>query len=1069
MEDHLPGARVLIGAGLVTNVEASDEWSYEGDSKNWPLRSVMWEHAVGHSIRPDFKEGFLLPYQQLLADKRLAGEDLSSFVAHAPSDHFEEFSNVSEHVGHDGAIAALLEMARVVDLLPGVISGPWETVAAWLSDRIGDAWTLRGPYPGIGSVLSAAGLERGALIAYRVTESLADPAMDPWPAIAEAITEATNGQGVANDLVGRMARKAWERVTSDPQRFQLLKMLARFELTTAQARRLFDNKQRAAEGWTISDRELLENPYLLYELDRGRLGAISLQIVDRGLFPRTAAARAVLEADPLPDQTTEAVDDRRVRAACTYLLEQAAEKGHTLMDEQGLRRRLAELNLDPECVPNSDLFELATDGFPPALLETPLAGATDRGWQLARLAGASRRISSEVYSRMARGPIEATWDWRAEIDRAIDHSTSPLALDEEAALTEKAVALKILARSRIAALVGPAGSGKTTMLKALCMHPEVQPRGVLLLAPTGKARVQLGDKVGARALTLAQFLRASGRWHYERGYRMKPEEQRERGYATVVVDEASMLTEEMLAALLDALEGVERIILCGDPRQLPPIGAGRPFFDLVHYLRESQEGEEKGGGGIAELTLSLRQRLEPNTGTANPSGASRDDLALASWFSIDQVSPAADESFARVLSGHDDGTVKIISWTDEEDLSTKLVHYLADQLGITPLDANALRKSLGATTVYNDRPSFAFGSGGSGAEKWQILTPVRSRLGGVAELNRTIRRTWRAGDASIAHRSRRLPAPMGTDEILFFDKVMCVVNHRHTAYCVAEKKNCDGEIANGEIGMVVHWAARENRKPSGLKVEFSTQAGLQFTFWESDLNKEGEYADPLELAYAVTVHKAQGSQFTETLVIIPNPCSLLSPELLYAALTRHRQRTAIFIQGDPLALRGLGSLARSETLSRLTCLFRAPEPFETADGKTLDGSHVHRTSNGDMVISKSEVIVADTLKRLNLSYVYEKELVFEGELPRKPDFTIRISGKPTVYWEHLGMLDRFRYRADWEAKKAWYAEHGILPWTEGGGPAGILVWSTEKSGNRGIDVQEIERLAREVFQVGPAD
>ena len=69
-----------------------------------------------------------------------------------------------------------------------------------------------------------------------------------------------------------------------------------------------------------------------------------------------------------------------------------------------------------------------------------------------------------------------------------------------------------------------------------------------------------------------------------------------------------------------------------------------------------------------------------------------------------------------------------------------------------------------------------------------------------------------------------------------------------------------------------------------------------------------------------------------------------------------------------------------------------------------------------------------------------------------------------MYWEHLGMLDRAGYRADWEANLNWYAKHGILPWTQGGGSTGTLVWSTEgQGGSRGIDAHEIEQLAIEVF------
>src|SRR4051794_7768448 len=105
---------------------------------------------------------------------------------------------------------------------------------------------------------------------------------------------------------------------------------------------------------------------------------------------------------------------------------------------------------------------------------------------------AARRLTSQLPSRC---PIELTWTGKSR----------------RARVRRKARALATLARSRVAALVGPAGTGKTTMLKALCSDLVVAGT-VLLLAPTGKARVQLGDKVGAKARTLAQFLRKAERW-----------------------------------------------------------------------------------------------------------------------------------------------------------------------------------------------------------------------------------------------------------------------------------------------------------------------------------------------------------------------------------------------------------------------------------------------------------------------------------------------------------------------------------------------------------------------------
>ncbi len=1058
LEDREPGARALLGVGRVTEVQPSVEWEYEGSG---PVRSILWERGVTHSIRPSFEDGFLLPYHQLLANPALRGEDLSPFVALAPADHFDEFSYVTERVGEDAALAALADLARVVNLLPGVIDGPWDRIATWLADRLADTWEARGAYPGLGSALAGAGLDRGPVIAYRVLESMDDPAGDPWPVLERAITDAAQNNGPAAGLLGRTSRKMWERISQTPSRYATLRLLARFSITSAQARRLFDPEQRG-----LADEELLANPYLLYELDRDAENAIGFATVDRGLFPQSAAARAALIHDPLPEPVEEVADDRRVRAASVAVLERAAEKGHTVLDEPGLRKRLAAMEFDPRCDPTADQFEVAVEDFAPTLEQTPLAGGTGRGWQLGRLARTTALVTEAVYRRIESGPLAVEAGWRKAIDKAIGQPMpAPETPDhelEEEARNEKADALKTLAQSRIACLVGPAGTGKTTMLKALCSDAELA-GNVLLLAPTGKSRVQLADKVGASARTLAQFLREAERWDWERGYRLNPDGMRFGGFRTVIVDESSMLTEEMLAALIEALKDPDRLILCGDHRQLPPIGAGRPFADLVARLGDLDPGEPS-GGGLAELAVGRRQ----HAGSAPQGGApSRDDLAFATCFSSDRTRAGADQTLARVLAGESDGTLSIISWEDEDDLHRKIVDALGEdsELELSNHDADALKRSLGASVEHDGRPSFEFGSGGSGAERWQILSPVRSRPGGTSGLNRLIRRTWRKGDATLARNTRVFPHPMGADEVLFHDKVMCVENGRRKARNVETASVESGDVANGEIGMAVGWP-KKNGRGIGLWIEFSTQPGLQFTFWESELNSGREAArELLEVAYAITVHKAQGSQFELTFVVVPNPCPLLSPELLYTALTRHRGRTALFVQGDPLQIMELADPTRSETARRLTCLFRPPDPFTTADGVLLDGSHVHRSANRELMRSKSEVIVANTLRSLGIEYSYEELLHMPDGSVREPDFTISRPGQPPVYWEHLGMLDLAGYRADWEAKRTWYAEHEILPWNDGGGTAGTLVWSVEGEGGQGIDASEIERLAAKVFRV----
>ena len=146
---------------------------------------------------------------------------------------------------------------------------------------------------------------------------------------------------------------------------------------------------------------------------------------------------------------------------------------------------------------------------------------------------------------------------RAEVDHSL--GDLPAAPDdaaiEERARVEKAFALKEVFESRFSVLIGAAGTGKTTLLKMLSGLKDVANGGVLLLAPTGKARVQLETKTElAGAFTIAQFLKRYGkRFEPETGrYAVTGSADRCGNFRTVIVDECSMLTEEQLAALLAA-------------------------------------------------------------------------------------------------------------------------------------------------------------------------------------------------------------------------------------------------------------------------------------------------------------------------------------------------------------------------------------------------------------------------------------------------------------------------------------------------------------------------------------
>jgi hypothetical protein len=564
-------------------------------------------------------------------------------------------------------------------------------------------------------------------------------------------------------------------------------------------------------------------------------------------------------------------------------------------------------------------------------------------------------------------------------------------------------------------------------------------------------------KLQLKGQTIAQFLSPSGRYDGETGrYKLSPDPG-EFVAETVIVDEASMLTEEMLAALIDALKGHQRLILIGDPRQLPPIGSGRPFADIVTHLapKDVETIFPRRGKGYAELTIPRRQ-----------GSTKRDDLRLAQWFSGSPLDPAADQVFVDIANGTGTGHVSFERWDTPDELQDRLFRVLANELPTLGNvdDALGFEESIGGTRsgeyMYFNRGH------ANKVESWQILSPVRGMPHGVTAVNRLVHRHFRQETIDFARRDRlrKIPKPMGTEEIVYGDKIICVRNHAR--WKVWPDEGAAQYIANGEVGLVVGQfkTAKMTKPPSVLKVEFSSQPSFMYTFFP---NEFGDEASPiLELAYALTVHKAQGSEFGIVVLILPNPCRLLSRELLYTALTRQKDRVVVLHQGDRASLKTFATDGFSESARRLTNLLEAPMPIMYRD-RMFDERLIHLTARGEFVRSKSEVIIANHLHRPPdsmppIDYIYEKPLTLGGQT-RYPDFTIEDEESGiTYYWEHCGMLHVPEYERRWNEKLAWYKEHDILPHEEGGGEGGTLI-ITRDSEKGAISSPEIERIIREVI------
>ena len=853
--------RVIVGVGRVLSVGEATEYVY--DDENPPLRCVLWERNVGHSIRPGFADGFLFPYQEALALGEREGIDPEEFVAFAPDEYFDAYSYGSELLTHDGAVASLVACAATLHRIRGRFEGPWEQALAWIDTQLNRLWKARGAFPGLGSALSAFGYEwgfqHGSLLAYEIEllrEREGDG--DPWALVNAVMNDPAKLGGPVAKLLTDGLRKGWKRLP-DERRSQL-QLLARCAFSESQALRMYDNTARAEAGIEASVADLLRNPYLLFECDRRAIDSIAFGVVDRGLFPDASLRQQV----PVPESSgiEDPADERRVRALVVDLLEEAAAEGHTLLSRSWVIRRARERALQPPCPLGENVLDASGESFTPVVAravtrEGESGYQSEPAYQVDRLIECRAIVRREVLGRKKGKQHVAELDWRGLVDAGIDE---PLPADpeerkqEERARCEKAAALEQLYRSRLSVLIGSAGTGKTTLLRALCSLPGLSEKGLLLLAPTGKARVRLEHQTRMQGFgqTLAQFLIRQQRYDGATGaYFPKPRAPRCSDYRTVVVDECSMLTEEQLAALIDSLSNVERLVLVGDPRQLPPIGAGRPFVDIVRELApENVETHfPRCGPCYAELTIPRRQRR----GT---------DVLLASHFSGRPLDPGADDVLD-ARAGELDGRLRLVRWNHPQELQEKLVAELVDALGLSGSDDElGFEESLGGArhedipwaffwNRFGDNPGAA-----ARAESWQMLSPVRAGLVGVDALNRMLQMRFRTKARELAETEgwgRKVPQPVGPQMLLYGDKVINVINQRRRD--VWPKPVGEAYLANGDIGIVVGQYKTKKFKglPWKLEVEFAGELGPKYRFYPGEFGDEGR--NPLELAYCLTVHK----------------------------------------------------------------------------------------------------------------------------------------------------------------------------------------------------------------------
>lgn len=1029
------GRRVVMGIGIVTSLTEPPEHNHTDEGT---LRSILWETMVGHSIREDRKNGFLLPYQEMM---EYASEhpdfDMSSITVFAEDDYFDEFSYATEQLSYDAVISVLLQTVKALEIIKNCIPGNWNECITWTKNRLKEVWRDRGPFPGLASMLSAVGIQRGEVIVREIKETMTGPA--EYQSVLEASFKMPGDYFSPLVLSALRKTEVQAFLELSGERKELFWLLARMSLSEKQADVIFNTETRRKSGIICTDREIIENPYVLYEKTRGCSLECQIPVkkIDMAVFP----PEEVRSMNPLvkPSALESENDKRRIRAYIINQLELQASGGHTVYPLDKLMEEINELAIEPECRVTGDIMNSIASFQEQELVSVECVDGS-KAYQLRRLFEIDEVIRSSVSRRLKGKRHVIKEDWRKIVDEAFQGQKKTEF--EERARIEKAAVLKELAESRLSVLIGGAGTGKTTLLSLLCKSPQIQDGGVLLLAPTGKARVRMSQAmrqqgVDSKAKTVAQFLSESKRFNGRTmKYQLSNEEASDVPF-TVIIDESSMLTEEMFGALLQALrKKAQRLIFVGDPNQLPPIGAGRPFVDLVCSLKQGINEFPKVGKGFGELTVTMRQLSDD--------GQPRGDTELSKWYTGESEN-LDDSIFRQLQSGELGQHVSFKSWRTPEELEQRIFETIAEETEMIDVDdIQGFDLSIGGSI---DNGWMNFGSDPKKVESWQILSAYRNHeVMGSATINRYIHEKYRSQQMMVlkACKRRGTRHMLGTDGIVFGDKVINVRNHERKGYPRSKENSY---VANGEVGIVERIWEKPKCRENTHQIIFASQPDCNYN-WPSVISDEG--TSDLELAYALTVHKSQGSEFSKVILVLGEPGALLSKELLYTAITRQKDKLVILYNDGAYRMRDYSSMKYSEAARRFTCLFKAPDIVEY-EKHFYEQALIHRTLKGDLVRSKSEVIIANMLYDAGIEYEYEKEMDLGEDGIRIPDFTIEDAESGiSFYWEHCGMLGDAGYNKHWEKKQAVYRKHGII---EG---ENLIV--SRDSLNGGIDSSEIKSL-----------
>ena len=1011
---------LVVGAGILHDKESVTDIQHFGpDSEIEKIRKQPERRnfpTINWAMRFSFDEHMMvrMPYHEYLAEANNLDDDKKDSFFDKIKVAIEEpelewcFTYVAMDIGDDEAIYILSKMRKSLMLCraDGVVDPDEMQAKIDTVDRLLEfAWQSRSYFPGfvnLGKIILgkkdelSSGLEG-------FFEDLKHEEQEQDKLLEAILLDPVNHEISRNhalqlrELVDRLA--AWGLTV---RQFLTLAML---NLKPFQFERILDGKLRLPKDWfrsfddieishDISD--IIKNPYILFEdydpwedshdsVYGEELDApIALFKIDIAYFPDTRFLPSVeLQSE------MGFIDKRRIRAVIHRHLSTLEARGDCFITAESLQSELTGYPLFYEVgekyrIPARLLYPLDKE-YANHFLEEPkkliFVEANDTMYYYpSDVYNAEKNIESLILSLLRANANTETYP---DLDQYLDKSVQKLkqsigdGFDEDGFLEERTHLYRNLYAKKFFILAGSAGSGKSYEVLNIITHLERdENQSYLLLAPTGKAALRLksdSDFTDIEASTIDKFIAEVNRKKVSQGEINE--------INNLIIDEMSMVDllkfEQLIRLFNFKSPSFKRLILVGDPNQLPAIGYGRVLSDLLSFLETNSDYHTHN----IHLETNCRSELNENQVV---------ELANAYRFN-GEMAP----NLRNKLRNKDYQISKgfhACYWKNMEELYSS-IRTEFDKLSSSQSLSGALSEQL--NTLLGLSKEGGINPAGTNLSNFQILTPYHAQYSGAVKINHFIQTEFRK-EEDYSLRSNLYKNS---------DKIIRLKNYYDTDQLL---------LSNGTIGVI--------NNDHGEKFYYESATGVDSISFRDIRSSEREF---FELAYAITVHKSQGSGFKHIFLVIPARYGLLSKELIYTALTRTQSSITLFIQ----TVEGSGqnvlemALERSFSGSRRTSLM-LDKPYRYYDLEPEPGVFVE--SRIELMIYHILMMKREEFGKDLFNFEYEQQPVVDGEVVEiKTDFTVYCNNK-IWYWEHLGLLGQRKYTWIWKnVKTMTYKEAGI--------------------------------------------